>query len=177
MPSRICLASLTRPLSLVACSVILCSVTGRGFAEEPPRGDLQPASELIELLRAESLDNISFEQAVHFTTPDGQDAVVGAGSYRVELAGQSDLRLVSPGEKQMVLLKAQRTSHQDKLPVPVVLSVPDEGDSLHLVLLLPGGKALETVGSYRQVQTRGLPELLTPTQLHDALLRKARTAR
>ncbi|TMQ30024.1 MAG: hypothetical protein E6K65_06875 [Nitrospirae bacterium] len=131
-------------------------MTGRGFAEEPPRGDLQPASELIELLRAESLDNISFEQAVHFTTP---------------------LRLVSPGEKQTVLLKAQRTSHQDTLPVPVVLSVPDEGDSLHLVLLLPGGKALETVGSYRQVQTRGLPELLTPTQLHDALLRKARTAR
>ena len=74
-------------------------------------------------------------------------------------------------------MKAQRTSHQDKLPVPVVLSVPDEGDSLHLVLLLPGGKALETVGSYRQVQTRGLPELLTPTQLHDALLRKARTAK
>jgi hypothetical protein len=131
----------------------------------------------MELFKAESLDNISFAQAVYFTMPGGQDALVGTGSYRVESAGQSNLRLVSPGQKQTVLVKAQSSSHQDKIPVPVALSVPGEGDFFHLVLLLPGGKALEALGSLSKIRTRGLPSLLSPAKLHEALLQKARSAR
>lgn len=102
---------------------------------------------------------ITVEETIYFIAPDGGDAVVIPGTYRVEHDEESRLRLI-PGEgKAAVLLQATPISHEENLASPAILLVPEEleEDIHHMVLLLPGGKGFNARGSYSQVRTRGLP--------------------
>ena len=98
---------------------------------------------------------ITFAQPIHFLAVDGSDVVIEPGSYQIEAADEW-LRLI-PGERRnAILLEAVPKEHQENLEVPKVLSNPGEAEDHHLVLLLPGGKGLEAIGSVSGIRSRAV---------------------
>jgi len=110
---------------------------------------------------------ITLEQPVHFTTAEGSDVILNAGTYTLEPA-QEWIR-VTPSDGQSVdalLLEALTGNHEESLTAPLALSAKgEEADTHHLVVLLPGGKRLEAIGSYSGLRSRGTLSLLTIPQL------------
>jgi hypothetical protein len=61
-----------------------------------------------------------------------------------------------------LLLEAHLDNQEESLTDPLALSVQGEmADFHHLVILLPGGKRLEAIGSYSGIRSRGTISLLT----------------
>lgn len=115
-----------------------------------------------------SASSIVLEKRVHFSAPDGADVVVAPGTYQVEQAEETQLRLVPATEgeqKPSLLIVAMATQHDEPLGGSLALSVPYKEDEHHVMLLLPEGKALDAVGSYSGVRTRttAVPVLAAPT--------------
>ena len=137
----------------------------------------QPAiSTELELLRAEVLDTVSLANPVHFVTPDIVDVVASPDTYRLEAAEPNRLKLVSLKGTRALTIDALVTSHDYNIATPIALYVQDDEKFPHVVLLLPGGKGLEAVGSYEAVRARGLvPTLLTPEQIREAITKKRAT--
>lgn len=106
---------------------------------------------------AQATGSIVFERPVHFMTTDGTDRALAAGSYRVESVEQDKLRIVPADGGDAVVLPAVRNTHEKQIDAPVSLLLPDDQqpDVLHLVLLLPGGQALDAIGTHSGVMTRG----------------------
>jgi hypothetical protein len=106
------------------------------------------------------LPTIELERSVHFFSPDGDDVLVGPGAYEVE-AGENFLRLFPfIGEKPpAVLVEAKPVKHEENIVRPKVqtsLAEAEAEDYLALVLLLPDGQGLASVGSYSGVRKRFL---------------------
>ena len=131
-----------------------------------------PSSETIQLLEAEQADTISFKEKVSFMTPSGEEITPSIGTYRVQSVDPSALRLVPFGKKDAFVLRAQSTKHEEDIGDPVALLAIDDQYLFHIVLLLPGRRGLEAVGSSSRGRHRGVLELLTPAQIHDALMLK-----
>lgn len=94
---------------------------------------------------------------VHFSTPDGQDAVVEPGIYRVESGGKDRLWLTTADGKTATTIQATAITHEAKLVQATAGTVPD-GDNpsvVHVVLVQPDGTALTAAGSPSGVQGRG----------------------
>ena len=70
---------------------------------------------------AKDPSQIKLNQAVHFFAPDGSAVVVQPGAYRVESAGDSQLRLVSSTGDAPILLGAHATPPTAHVPEPVAL--------------------------------------------------------
>ena len=104
---------------------------------------------------AQDPTRIEFTQPLHFAGSDGSDVVVPAGSYRVEQATGSQIRLIPTGDGPPTLLSAEAVALDLKMAAPFALAMPSEPDLYDLVLLVPGGPALETRGSVSGVQPRG----------------------
>jgi len=104
---------------------------------------------------AKDPSQIQLNQAVNFFAPDGSAVVVQPGAYRVESAGDSQLRLVSSTGDAPILLGAHATPPTADVPEPVALGTLFESEVYHLVLLSPGNNALETHGSVSGVTSRG----------------------
>ena len=142
---------------------------------------LPVATDLFEFLTAEDLTTVTIDQTVYFSKPDGIDVIAAPGIYRILLDERSRMRLIpikNNKKKKAFLVQAVPTTHRDKIPSPVALYIADEENIPHIVLLLPGGNGHEAVGSFSEVRTRGsIPRLLTPDQLHDAVLQKLRKAK
>jgi len=103
---------------------------------------------------------ITLDQAVHFLGTDGSDVVAEPGNYSVE-AAQEWLRLIPGTERRdALLIEAQKGTHEVKVEVPIVLSIPgSEPDELdvHVVQLLnPDGTSMMATGTYSGIQSRGL---------------------
>jgi hypothetical protein len=97
---------------------------------------------------------VTLSQAVHFTASDGSDVVAAAGSYLVDLAG-SHMSLKAEGQAPL-LFDAQPTPHSVTIETPVAVTTQDEnGDVVHVVLLLPGGQAFAVPGSLSGTRPRG----------------------
>ena len=100
---------------------------------------------------------VPLTQAVHFSSPDGSDAVVPPGVFRVERTGSTVLKLI-PGEggkqESSITVQAMPTEHEAPLSAPLALSIPYTEDEHHVVLLMPEGKALDAVGTYSGVRSR-----------------------
>ena len=113
---------------------------------------------------------ISVEEAAHFLALDGSDVVVEPGTYQLEVA-EEWLRLV-PGERRnAVLLEANIIQHAETLNIPQAASQSGEADEYRIVLLLPGGKGLEAIGSVSGVRSRAVkrrPSSRTRTQQQQA---------
>ncbi len=102
--------------------------------------------------------SIDLEKAVHFLTADGSDVVIPPGTYQVE-AAESWLRVI-PGERREAwLLMATAETHKEEVDTPIAFTVPGEEDELFLVLMLPDGKNLETLGTYSGVRSRAVRRL------------------
>jgi len=145
------------------------------FAQDSSPTQSPTAGDVLDLLEAEALDTVSLDRPVFFESPTGKTAIAQAGIYRVEPAEGAGLRLIPAkgSQRDVLILQALAVKHADAIATPMALSVPETEDSLHVVLLLPGGKALEAVGTYSAVHTRGsMPSVLSSAQLHEAFLRK-----
>jgi len=110
---------------------------------------------------------ITLEQPVHFTTAEGSDVMLNAGTYTLEPA-QEWIR-ITPSDGQSVealLLEALAGNHEESLTTPLALSAKgEEADTHHLVVLLPGGNRLEAIGSYSGLRSRGTLSLLSIQRL------------
>lgn len=110
---------------------------------------------------------VTLEHPIHFTTAEGSDVILNAGTYTLEPA-QEWIR-ITPSDSQAVdalLLEALPGSHEESLTTPLAISVQgEEPDTHHLALLLPDGKRLEAIGSYSGLRSRGTLSLLTIQRL------------
>jgi len=109
---------------------------------------------------------ITLEKSVHFTTLDGSDVVVEPGTYTIEAADEW-LRLISGERRDALLLEVIKTQHDENLKVANALSQSSAADEHRIVLLLPGGKRLEAIGSVSGVRSRAVkrrPSSRTRTQ-------------
>src|SRR5215831_20458740 len=84
------------------------------------------SSETIDLIVAENADTISFDEKVAFMSPTGEEITPSIGTYRVEPLGQSALRLVPIDKKEVFVIKAQATKHNEDIGSPMALRVVDE---------------------------------------------------
>lgn len=134
--------------------------------------ELFQASETIQLLQEENANTISFEEKVAFISPSGEEITPSIGTYRVEAVDLTALRLVPFGAKNAFVIKAEQTRHNEDIGFPVALLVVDDQYLIHVVLLLPERRALEAIGYSRLGRSRGMHELLTAAQIHDALTRR-----
>ena len=107
-------------------------------------------------VQVESETLIEFEREVHFLTPQGENAVVSSGMYRVESA-DGGLRLTPSvgGDDKAVTIQAEATTHEESVESSRLISTAGEGDQHVVMLLLPDGQALQATGSYSGVSGRG----------------------
>ena len=98
-----------------------------------------------------SMRHVGFARPLAFAAEKGEPIVVEAGLYRVEASDDGRIVLVSDtGEATPV--PTVRDWHDQAFDAPVALDV-ERGDEHALVLLLPGGVALHSSGSYGQVRS------------------------
>ena len=121
-----------------------------GSTAAPAESQAGPAAEYGGAATAIQLD-----KAVHFSSPEDQDVLAGPGRYQVEPTDEAQLRLVPEGEKPPLLIAAATTSFDLDVAAPAALTIPYGEDTHHVVLLLPGGTALDSIGSYSGTRTRG----------------------
>ena len=101
------------------------------------------------------LPSIELETAAHFLTPDGSDVVIKPGRYQVE-AAESWIRLI-PGERRdALLLIAESAMHTETLVTPQAHASSIDDETQSIVLLLPGGRSLEAIGSVSGVRSRAI---------------------
>ena len=100
---------------------------------------------------------IELEQEVHFLNPDGEDIAVPPGTYTIETE-HTTLQLIPDNEETTppTTIRAEATTHNESLDSALPVSAKVDTDQHALALLLPNGKAMQAIGSYSGVRTRGL---------------------
>jgi hypothetical protein len=98
-----------------------------------------------------SMRHVGFARPLAFAAEKGQPIIVEAGLYRVEASDDGHIVLVSDTGKATPV-STVKDWHDQVVDAPVALDVERE-DEHALVLLLPGGVALHSSGSYGQVRT------------------------
>ncbi len=109
---------------------------------------------------------VQINAPVHFLSPDGNDIVITENTYEVEQA-EHWIRLVprNGASSTAFLLEAKTNAHEEDLETPLAMSFPGEDDDLlHLALLLPNGRSLETVGTYSGIRPRGIWKKIQKTR-------------
>jgi hypothetical protein len=124
----------------------------------------------------DALHNVTIilDKTLHFSAPDGSAVEVGPGSHRVDLGADGHLQLASleaphhPGQP----LRTFNVWHRLALDAPLSVIVIGEGHAHHIVLLLPGGAALQSTGSpHRQAEHHTQsPKFVTTADLAQAIL-------
>lgn len=120
------------------------------LAEKEPEPSASANARLIPLM-------VHLEQSLHFGGPNGKTVVVPLGAYLVEPLTQGTPRLVFWHEHGTVTLQATRTTHDQTVETPeaCLIREDDNEDIYHVVVFIPGGTALEAIGSVSGIQTRG----------------------
>lgn len=144
---------MNRAFKSVSCLVTVMFLSACSTIETPQHAQEGDAS-------AQDPTRIQFTQPLHFSAPEGSDVVVQAGTYRVEQATGSQIRLVPSGDGLPILLSAKAVSSGIDVAAPIALALPFEPDAYDLVLLVPGGQVLETRGSVSGVLPRGVSSRL-----------------
>ena len=128
--------------------------------------------------QAEDLDSIMLERTAYFFKPGGGYTMAAPGLYLLRVRDDSQLLLIPGQGRQALLVQAQSTRHQDQIQEPVALSVLDKESLLHLLLLLPDGGGLETVGAFSPVHLRsGELSTLSSEKVQEALTKKGAALR
>ena len=97
-----------------------------------------------------SMRHVGFARPLAFAAEKGKPITVEAGLYRVEASDDGHIVLVSDTGKATPV-PTVKDWHDQVLDAPVALDVEKEGEHA-LVLLLPGGVALHSSGSYGHVR-------------------------
>ncbi|HEX7765269.1 MAG TPA: hypothetical protein VF443_01045 [Nitrospira sp.] len=87
--------------------------------------------------------SITIDKPVQFSAADGSDVVAAAGTYHPEQVTDRNLRLISLQGKELFVVEAQATTHDESITSPLALSIPQQEDEHHVVLLRPDGNALD----------------------------------
>ena len=82
------------------------------------------------------------------------------GTYTVT-AGKESLSLTDTESNTSVAIEADENSHHAEIPIPAAASIPGQDGSLAnthtLILFLPDGHALQAIGTYPGIKSRGIP--------------------
>jgi len=116
---------------------------------------------------------IVLESTAHFHARDGSDVQVHPGAYHVSIGPDGHLALgaMQKPEQHGTVLRAFRIWHSFRLTGPLAVSIAAQHDSLHIVLLLPGGGALQSTGSLRPAaRLADTPTFVTPHDLAQAII-------
>lgn len=97
---------------------------------------------------------IQLEKAVHFSAPEGEDILAAPGHYQVEPTVEAHLRLIPEGNQPPIVIAALTTDFDVDVSAPIALTLSPREDIHHVVLLLPGGTALDGIGTYTGVKMR-----------------------
>lgn len=123
--------------------------------------------------RALADTTLKLEQPTHFSTAEGEDVVLDAGSYAVETADGAMLVQLAhdPPRTDNWLLTAFETQHTESLERPVAITALENTDELHLLILLPDGTGLEAIGSISGLRSRAAApaQTLSQTQISQHL--------
>jgi hypothetical protein len=120
---------------------------------------------LSPILPAQALESsdsasITLEKAVQFEDPQGEDVLVSPGTY-VVTEGEETLHLTANDSDTSVTIEADENSHKANILTPTAASIPGQDGPLantHVVILfLPDGHALQSIGTYPGIQSRGIP--------------------
>lgn len=130
--SALCVASF---MLMGACSTPNSSQQAKTVAHEPTQ--------------------VQIDQVLHFSSPDETDVAVQPGKYRFEQASDTQLRLLSSADAPPIILSAHAASSTSDVPSPIALGTLFESEVYHLILLMPGNRALESHGTVSGVQSRG----------------------
>jgi hypothetical protein len=104
---------------------------------------------------------VTFEQAVHFSAPDGADVMIPAGRYDVAPeGGEEQLNLMpvdagTTGKAWSIL--ASPVTVPIELPAVAAVALSLDKAQHQVVWLRPNGSGLEAIGSYSGVITRATP--------------------
>jgi hypothetical protein len=107
-----------------------------------------------------------FDQATHFTAPDGTPVVVPPEYYLVEPTVDAQLRLMPLNGGAPLLLAAEPVTHDIELSSSAPLLLALNKDSRNVVWLNPDGTALDAAGSLSGVRSRDI----VPTRRHYRLV-------
>lgn len=103
---------------------------------------------------------ITLEKTVQFEGPQGEEVLVAPGTYMVT-GGKDTLQLTATESAASITIEADENSHKAEILTPAAASIPGQEGPLantHVVsLFLPDGKALQAIGSYPGIQSRGIP--------------------
>lgn len=107
---------------------------------------------------------VEFDRAVHFLTPEGQDIVLPPGGYTVEVVQESlQLKSADKEDAEAVVIQAQASTHQESVEAPELVKISGGEDQQVVMMVMPGGKALQAIGTFSGVQPRGLQLQAAPT--------------
>jgi hypothetical protein len=173
------LVSTMRIAFLIACLMSLSlTKTGASPLQDPQQIRPLHSADTLDLLREEVLDTISLDRDIHFTTPYVTSAIAQPETYRVSEAGTNSLRLKDTRNRRTHIIDALPTNHDEAITTPVALYIQDDEKFPHVLLLLPGGRALEAVGSYDQIRSRATRSSpISADHLHAAFKAKVGTKR
>ena len=104
---------------------------------------------------------IKLERAVHFLSPEGTDTVLAPGVYKSEAKDERFINVTAVDGGETITIQAEGGTHENQLSAPEALTVAQEEDLFHVVLLIPGGKTLDAVGTFSGVSTRA-PRTMVP---------------
>lgn len=102
---------------------------------------------------------IELERAVHFLSPDGTDTVLAPGVYVAEAKDEKVITVTAVDGGKPITIQAEAGTHAEQLSAPEALIVAHEEDLFHVVLLMPGGKTLEALGTFSGVSTRATKQM------------------
>lgn len=126
----------TARLAFIAMTLVslLASVTGRALADT----------------------TLTLEQPTHFSTAEGEELVLAAGSYAIEAAdGAMRVQLAhDPPRTDGWVLQAFKTRHTESLEQSVAITALEHTDELHLLILFPDGTGLDAIGSISGLRSR-----------------------
>ncbi len=103
---------------------------------------------------------ITLEKTVQFEDAQGEEVLIDPGNYEVT-AGKGTLHLSTPGSTTSITIEADETLHKADISMPVADSIPGQGplaDTHIVILFFPNGHALQAIGTYPGIQSRGIPE-------------------
>jgi hypothetical protein len=143
-------------MTYITLPVLMASLIFLGLSSNGSRNVGSSESSILEVLQEEALDTIKFDRAIHFTTPEATDVIAKAGTYKIAVAEPSAVKLIEVKEQTTTVVDALNISHQNDIGTPIALYVKDDGEFPHVVLLLPGGKGFEAVGSFDGIRSRHL---------------------
>ena len=165
-------------LALQIARILLCSalLASSGLDQRALASEASAASSTLELLREEELDTVKLEREVHFTTPKATDIVAVPDTYRIVASAPNQLKLIAVMGNRVLEVSALSSNHPERISTPVALYVRDDDKFPHVLLLLPDGNALEAIGSYDAIRSRGVTSSgLTSLQIQNALKKKLET--